>query len=83
MKGTRYTIVDLRKDIAQLNKELETYNDKYRLVIEQFNGLTWVSIATPDEVKRHCTTRCLIGGSPRECWHEALLYTYSQARLAK
>lgn len=72
--ASRYTISNLRIDVGVLNGKLEKMNHKYRFEIEQFNGATWVSIATPEQKENHCIQRRIQGGTPRECYHSALEY---------
>ena len=70
----RYTVNLLKSDIEKLNKQLEKKEHQYRFVIELFNGLTWLSIATQEQLKEHCIQSRIKGGTPKEWYQRALMY---------
>lgn len=72
---TRYTIKDLRADIAELNKTLKPTG--YYLDVECRNGYTGLDEyrVSTDPAKRDCCVRNIECGSPRDCWEAARLYT--------
>jgi hypothetical protein len=64
---TRYTWKSLEKDIEKLNKQLEERGNKYRLVVGYRYNYTAIDLATPEQLARHCISRTLECGTPREC----------------
>jgi hypothetical protein len=77
--ATRYTVKNLETDLAIVNTKLEKIKHPYRLVVEQFNGSTWVYKATPEQVKNHSNTGSVKGGTPRACYQAACDYLIAYA----
>lgn len=73
-KKRRYTVNRLREDLVVLNQKMVNIGSPYQFVIEEFNNMTWLAIATPDQMERHCTQDRLLGGTPKECYHRAVVY---------
>ena len=70
----RFTHKMLVASLPELNAKLESAGHAYRFVDGHRYGYSAIDLATPDDVKRHCCYRMLVGGTPRECLAEAQSY---------
>jgi hypothetical protein len=74
MKTTRYTHKRLEADVARLNETLAARSDKYRFDVGSRYNYSAIDLATPEQLARHCCSRMLVGGTPRECLNACYQY---------
>ena len=79
---TRYTANRLDEDLQPMNAELERIKHDFRFVIGGRYGYTAIDLATPELIERHCVSRMLVGGTPRECLAAAQEYMNGAYRSA-
>lgn len=71
---TRYTGKSLEADVVRFNQQLEARGDAFRFSVGYRYNYTAIDLATPEQLKRHCCHRMLIGGTPRECLNACYQY---------
>lgn len=78
-RQSRYTVKDLRADVAELNKTLKPSG--YYLDVECRNGYTGLDEyrVSTDPAKRDTCVRNIECGSPRECLAAANAYAPREA----
>jgi hypothetical protein len=78
-RQSRYTVKDLRADIAEMNKTLMPSG--YYLGVECRNGYTGLDEyrVSTDPAKRDTCVRNIECGSPRDCWDAARMYSPREA----
>lgn len=73
----RYTSKSLQAGIEVINQKLVAGGHKYLMVWGHRNGYNAIDLATPEELRRDCCTRMLVGGTPRECIAAAHEYFFA------
>ena len=63
----RYTFKMLEADLVKINEIQREIGNWRRVIAGQEDGITRVWIATEEQLTRHCTYKCIGGGTPREC----------------
>lgn len=63
----RYSHKALIADVEILNAKLAQKNHEMRFVVGARYNYSAIDLATPEEMARHCCSRMLAGGTPREC----------------
>jgi len=73
-KVTRYSAANLAADLIRFNALLEKANHKFRLSLDGAYGLSFVNLATPEQVKNNCCERLLCSGKPSHCLDKVNAY---------
>lgn len=73
-KVTRYSAANLAADLIRFNALLEKANHKFRLSLGGAYGLSFVNLATPEQVKNNCCERLLCSGKPSHCLDKVNAY---------
>jgi len=78
----RYTHKQLTVDVDKINALLDARGDtSMRFVVGGRYGYSAIDLATPEQLKKHCCERMLIGGTPRQCYEACLCYLGSASLM--